>query len=578
MSSTPGTALGKDEALAALTGPGSVYEIAETDHDGVPWRIFPRGPRTLREAFLATAAYGDREALVSGPVRITYAGQQRLVAHLARHLAVRHGVRSGDRVAIAMRNHPEFVLSFWAVQLLGAVAVPLNAWWTADELRYGLTDCEAVVLIADGERAKLLDGRLDDLPVRALLVAHPSGDCAGEDLTAFLAAAEGPCEPPAGDPDPDDPAVLMYTSGTTGRPKGAVGTHRNHCTNLHTMHLSQAVQLLGMGMPAELLTGGPVKLFEALPDLPQSSALQCYPLFHIAGLSGMYVTAGGGGKMTLMHRWDTDEVLRTIEREKITSATMVPTLLRRLLESPNRSKHDLSSLLMLGAGGAPVPPDLVGEVGRMSGEAISPLNGYGMTETTCVATANTGADYYAHPDSVGLPVPVIDLRIADPVTGEEVPAGELGEVWFRGPHIVAGYWRRPEETREAFPDGWFRTGDLGHRDADGYLYVVDRLKDVVIRGGENVYSAEVEAVLFEHEAVADVAIVGVPHRDLGEEVAAVVELQPGAVCTAAELRGHVAKRLAAFKVPTIVRFTQVPLPRNAVGKVLKRQLRDLLTG
>ncbi|NUU26313.1 MAG: acyl--CoA ligase [Streptomycetaceae bacterium] len=578
--------LDRTQALAALTAPDSVFAIAHTRHHGAPWREFPSAPATLRTVLEATAAYADDDALVHDNGRITYTEQLRLVGHFARHLVDDLGVRHGDRVAIAMRNHPEWPLAMWAAQVIGAIAVPLNAWWTPDELRYALADSGTRVLVADGERADLLTAAAaaDGGPVvpdgvHAVLVAHPEGPLGPgmTDLSALLRAWTGPCPLPDADIAPGDDATILYTSGTTGRPKGAVATHRNHATNLHTLQLLQAVNLVRQGVPSEMLTNGIPAFFAAMPDLPRQSGLQVYPFFHIAGIVGLYVAAAQGAKLSLLRKWDTERALQLIESEHITNASMVPTLLRRLLESPLRAKYDLSSLISLGAGGAPVPPDLVDEVGRMSDHAVSPLNGYGMTETTCVVVSNSGDEYYAHPDSVGRAVPVVDVAVVDPATGREVPAGETGEIRFRGPHVVRGYWNRPQETADCFPDGWFRTGDLGHVDDDGLVYVVDRLKDVIIRGGENVYSAEVEAVLFEHPAVADVAVVGVPHRELGEEVAAVVETHPGVAVSAAQLRGHVARRLAAFKVPTIVKFSDRPLPRNAVGKVLKRELRDMLS-
>jgi len=569
----------RTQALAALTGPESAYAIEEIVHDGIPWRVLSHAPPTLRAVFEDLAAYGMREALVYGARRVDYAEQHRLVAHLARALARSYGVRRGDRVAIAMRNHLEWPLAFWATQVLGAVAVPLNAWWSADELRYAVGDSGAGVLICDGERADLVRGLLGETDLRYVLVVRPDGPLArGEsDLGALIDGFTGDCPLPDTGPEPFDDATILYTSGTTGRPKGAVATHHNHTSNLHTMQLMKAIQLARLGLPADELAKGPAAFERMLPDLPTPSSLQVYPFFHIAGLAGLYTGAAQGAKLCLMHHWDTAEALRLIETERISNANMVPTLLRRLVESPLRERHDLSSLTNLGAGGSPVPPDLVGRVGDMSHHGIVPLNGYGMTETTCVVVANSGADYYAHPDSVGLPVPTVDLRVVDPITGEDAAPGRTGEIRFRGPQVVRGYWNRPGDTAEAFPRGWFRTGDLGYTDEAGLLYVVDRLKDVIIRGGENVYSAEVEAVLFEHPAIADVAVVGVPHHDLGEEVAAVVRLHVAGAASAAELRGHVARRLAAFKVPTLVRFTERALPRNAVGKVLKRELRDMLT-
>jgi long-chain acyl-CoA synthetase len=265
-----------------------------------------------------------------------------------------------------------------------------------------------------------------------------------------------------------------------------------------------------------------------------------------------------------------------MQREQVTSFAAVPTILRQLLESPLLDEHDLSSLGTLTSGGAPVPPDLVDRVHERFAARVVPTNGYGLTETTSAVAVNRGQEYLERPDSVGRVMPVIDVRVVDPVRGVDQPAGGLGELWFRGPSVVRGYWNKPEATREAFTDGWFHTGDLGYVDDAAFVHVVDRLKDIVIRGGENVYCVEIEAALFEHPAVADVAVLGVPHRELGEEVAAIVQLRDGSVTTADELRAHVAVRLAHFKVPAHVVFRSEPLPRTATGKVLKRELRDEL--
>jgi len=310
--------------------------------------------------------------------------------------------------------------------------------------------------------------------------------------------------------------------------------------------------------------------------LPPAS-LHTYPFFHIGGLSMIYLATGFGQKLVLQYRWDLDEALDLIEREQITTMAAVPTILRQMLDAPDLASRDLSTITSLGSGGAPVPPDLVARAKAIFGDAISSSNGYGLTETTGGATGNRGADYVARPSSVGRPMPGIELKIVDPGTGAVLPVDQVGELWFKGATIVSGYWNKPEASADAFTDGWFHTGDLGYIDDDGFVYVVDRLKDVVIRGGENVYCAEVEAVLFEHPAVADVAVIGMPHRELGEQVAAVVEPKPGVAVTADELQDHVRGRLAHFKVPEIVVFRDEPLPRTATGKVLKRDLRDELT-
>jgi acyl-CoA synthetase (AMP-forming)/AMP-acid ligase II len=302
--------------------------------------------------------------------------------------------------------------------------------------------------------------------------------------------------------------------------------------------------------------------------------LHTFPFFHIGGLTGLYVATAFGAKLCLMYKWDTAEAAEIIQREKVTSASMVPTLLRQLLDHASQHDPDFTGLAGMASGGAPVPPDLIRRIEDQFDRRVSPANGYGLTETTSAVVVNGGDEYFAHPDSVGRLVPGADLRVVDPESGEDLPAGQVGELWFRGPNIVRGYWNKPAETAAAFTDGWFHTGDLGYIDHDGLVFVVDRLKDVIIRSGENVYCAEVEAVLFDHPAVADVAVIGLPHPSWGEEVVAVVASRPDSALTASGLQEHAAARLARFKVPTQVHFVDGELPRTATGKVLKRELRD----
>jgi long-chain acyl-CoA synthetase len=289
----------------------------------------------------------------------------------------------------------------------------------------------------------------------------------------------------------------------------------------------------------------------------------------------MYMATTTGAKLVTLYKWDVDRAIDVLATERITSTAMVPMLLRELLDSPRLETLDAQALAAISSGGAPVPPDLIRRIERQFESRVAPGNGYGLTETTSAVVINFGQDYFEHPDSIGRPVIGAEVRIVGD-DGEEVPVGEIGELWVRGPNVVLGYWNKPEATAEAFTDGWFHSGDLARRDADGLLYVVDRLKDVVIRGGENVYCAEVEAVLYEHPAVLDVAIVGLPHEQYGEEVTAVVQLRPGADADVAELQRFVAERLARFKVPSRVFLRAEPLPRTATGKVLKRELRAAL--
>jgi long-chain acyl-CoA synthetase len=555
----------REQVIDEFTSAGGMFQIVEQIVHGVPMRVYAVPPRTLRDVLASTAQFGDNPFLVYQEERWTFSEHLRIVAGVARHFRDAFGVAKGDRVAIAMRNYPEWAMAFWACQALGAVTVPLNAWWTGSELAYALRDSGAKVVVADGDRAERIRSELAGLPVDAVITVRASSPVPGtlrwEDV---VAAGDGGTELPEADIDADDDATILYTSGTTGAPKGAIGTHRNHCTNFLNTVLGGAV---GLVLASE---SGDVP---AAP--PPLCALQTFPFFHIAGLTGLYTYTGVGGKLVLMYRWDTEEAVRLIETEQVTALAMVPTLVRRLLESPGLASRELSSLAGIASGGAPVPPDLITRIESDFNRKVSPVNGYGLTETTSAVIANVGERYFEHPDSVGKPVPGTDVRIVDP-GGPDARTGDIGELWVRGPNVVRGYWNRPAETSEAFTDGWFHTGDLGYIDADGYVYVVDRLKDVVIRGGENVYCAEVENVLFQHPAVFDAAVIGLPDPEFGEEVAAVIQPRPGTAAGADDIRAFVADRLAVFKVPTRIVLRDEPLPRNAVGKVLKRELRGQL--
>ena len=556
------------ELAARLTAPGGPFELVDVVAGGVPLRVYTGGPATLRELALASAAFGDRDFLVYESTRLSFAEHARTVAGLARYLLEEYDLRPGDRVAVSMRNYPEWAPIFYAGMVAGLVVVPLNAWWTAGELRYALEDSGARLVFADAERAALLAPVLPELgglplvEVRGSEAAAP-GARRWADLVAEL-------DPAAGVPEvavsPDDDATILYTSGTTGRPKGAVATHRNHCTNVLNMRVGAVVS-------AALANGGEVPAPD--PAAPQPGTLCTFPMFHIAGINALCGAAYGGGKLVTLYRWDRALARELIRREGLTLASGVPTLMRQLVEDAAADPAPLASLASIGMGAAPIPPELVGRINGTFGQLIAPTNGYGLTETTSAVTTNVGADYLAHPDSVGRLVPTADVLVVDPGSGDPVPDGEIGELWFRGPTVVRGYWNEPPASEAAFTDGWFHSGDLG-RVEDGWVYVVDRMKDVVIRGGENIYCAEVEAALFEHPSVADVALIGVPDAVLGEEAVAVVVPRPGTVpgaTAAAALREHVAGRLAAFKVPRYVVFRAEPLPRTPTGKVLKRDLR-----
>jgi long-chain acyl-CoA synthetase len=555
---------------APMTGAGELFEIEEADVGGTTLPVFKNAPATLKTIWDLSAGHGDATYLVYGDQRYSYARTREIVDGLARSLFHTFGVRPGDRVAIAMRNYPEWVVAFWAAASLGAVIVPLNAWWTGPELAYGLTDSGSKVLLADGDRLERVAAELPRTPVDAVIGTQfdrlPPGAVSLDDVLAEPAGGE---VPPV-EVGPDDLATIMYTSGTTGRPKGAMGSHRN--IGGHVMNAMYAV--LARGAAGAGTPGGSV------PDgaAPQRAVtLLTFPLFHVGGLHSFLIPyTVSGGQIVLLYRWDAAVALDLIEREGVNSIAGVPTTMFELLDEARRQGRDLGSLAGVASGATLVPPELVRRIDNQLDHRAAPTNGYGLTETSGAAIANVGDDYVRHPDSVGTPIsPVMHVRIAGPY-GEPVPTGETGEIWIKGPTIFRGYLNNPEATADALSDGWFHTGDVGRLDGDGYLYVVDRLKDVIIRGGENIYAAEVEAALYEHADVAEAAIVGVPDERYGEVVAAIVRLRPEATADADVLRSHVAGRLAAFKVPSIVRITPDPLPRNAAGKVLKRELRTLV--
>ncbi|WP_177238566.1 class I adenylate-forming enzyme family protein [Pseudonocardia ammonioxydans] len=549
---------------ARFTAPGAEFEVVEREVRGIPMRVYARGPQTLREILLDTVAFGELPYLVYGDERWTYAEHLRQVAGLARCLTGEYGLVKGDRVAVTMRNHPEWSPIFYAAQVVGLVVVPLNAWWTAAELGYALADSGARLVVADAERAALIAPQLSGVPLievrggeRPAPGARPWAD--------LLAGLDPDAAVPDADVHPDDDATILYTSGTTGRPKGAIGSHRNHCTNVRNTRL-------GAYVGAAIANGGEPPPVD--PDAPQPGGLCTFPLFHIAGITSLCYTPHTGGRLVTQYRWDRAEALELIRRESLTAVSGVPTVMRELVEDASADPGQVPTLAGISMGGSPVPPELIGRIDAGLASLVTPANGYGLTETTSAVVSHSGADYVARPDSVGRPMPGTDVRVVDPGSGADVPAGAVGELWFRGPNIVRGYWNDPEATAAAFTDGWFHTGDLGRVDG-GLVVVVDRMKDVVIRGGENIYCAEVEAALFEHPAVGDVAIVGVPHESLGEEAVAVVHLRSGTPGpdVAARLRAHVGERLASFAVPAHVVFRTEPLPRTPSGKVLKRDLR-----
>jgi acyl-CoA synthetase (AMP-forming)/AMP-acid ligase II len=555
-----------------LTAPGAPFEIREVEVRGVPLRTYAHAPNSLREVWLASAAHGDADYLVYQDERWTYREAHRQVASIA-HWLVDHGVQPGDRVAIAMRNYPEWMMAYWASVSIGAAAVGMNAWWTEPEMAYGLQDAQPKVLICDEERLKRYWPTRDQGPdchVVAVRASEP-GPPGVVDWAELGRGGPGRETLPDVKVDPDQDANIFYTSGTTGRPKGAQLTHRGCVNNLLSLAFWATTQAAVSRRVKE--AAGIAEPAATDESAGRPSALLTTPLFHVTAnnCTALSMTLAGG-KLVHMYKWEAGEALRLIERERIASFSGVPVMARELIAHPDFAKTDTSSLKALGGGGAQLQPDLVEKIDRSVATA-RPSTGYGMTETCGVITANSADFFVDKPSSVGPALPVYETRCID-AEGRTLPVGEVGELCVRGAQVIRGYLNREDATAEAIQDGWLRTGDIARIDEDGFIFIVDRAKDMVLRGGENVYCAEVESALFDHPSVAECAVFGVPDDRLGEEVAAVIVLAPNALEDIEGLRAHCAERLAKYKIPRYIWISNDPLPRNANGKFLKRQLRE----
>jgi acyl-CoA synthetase (AMP-forming)/AMP-acid ligase II len=537
----------RDEVVARLTAPGAPYEIVRDDVRGQVLEVFAHRQRSLGELMRESVRHGDAEYLVSQRERLTFVEHHARVAALATALREDYDVRPGDRVAICAANCPEWIVAFWATVSVGAVAVGMNSMWAPEELRHGLELTEPRLLLADARR-RGLTGPLD-IPVVDL----------ADDLPALLRRHAGASLPDV-DVVEDDPAVVLFTSGTSGRPKGATHSHRNVIAALWFHLLNDAVAA-ELGMPQQ-----------------DRRFLLVTPLFHIAALHNLAVVRLAVGDTAVVHlgRFDIEEVLRLIERERVTNWGAVPTMVSRLVERAEQcglDDVDLSSLRTISVGSAPSSPTLKERL-----RAALPVAGrslgttYGLTESSTAATLASAAELAADPHTVGRAVPTTEVEVRDE-EGRPVPPGVEGEVCLRGPEVMLGYWNDPEATAAATtPDGWFRTGDLGTLLDTGHLHIASRRSDLILRGGENVYPAEVEAQLVTHPAVAECIVLGVPDDDLGQAVAAVVVVRDGATATEADLLDHLRPRLARYKLPTRWRLDSTPLPRNATGKVNRREV------
>ncbi len=566
-----------------LTGPGGPFEVVIDDsRDGRPMKVYKdRLPNLRFVSEVFGAAHGEKEFVVYGDLRLTYTEFLADVNAMSAWLAA-HGVCKGDRVAVLSQNNPSWCATFWAAVDMGAVLVGLNGWWNTDEILYGLNHSGAKVLVADGRRFERVTGDLEEIPALQSVVlvdadpaefdnARSATGAGGPDLVRFEDAvsegAQGDPDFPTVDIDESDPAVIFYTSGTTGRPKGAISTHGNMIANLQNTVFS---------LTHAAMTASPAPEVSRPDDSGggQPVALLTSPLFHVSGChSTLVVGFMGGMKLVIPEgRFDPEKVFALIENERVNTWATVPTMIWRATEHPARKDHDLSSIVSVAFGGSPSADELQRRIRETFPNVKATTNAYGLTESSSVATALSAGAEVDKVDSVGLPMPVVELAIGDAM-GNHVGAGTTGEVLIRGPIIMAGYWDNPEATADTIRDGWLHTGDIGHLDDEGYLFITDRAKDMVIRGGENVYCVEIENRLVEHPDIADAAVVGVAHPELGEEVRAVIELIDSSDLSDDDIRQWVRDALAEFKVPAYVDRWDGKLPRNASGKLLKNVLR-----
>ena len=550
-----------EQATAQLTAQGAPFEIIERQINGNSLRCYRNAPATLREALAQGRQYGDKVFITYEDERYSFDRFFDGVDRLANYLVSKLDIAKGDRVAIAMRNYPEWMMAYVAVISIGAIVVPLNSWGQGDELEYTLRDAGATLVFCDHQRLACIQDRLDGLGTRVIVV-RPAQDAPAHPLViAWEDSQTSPPLMPEADISMGDLAMILYTSGTTGNPKGAASSHFAVCQAVFNFEcMATASAMVNPEAMGHMFAAG----FDP-------STLLAVPLFHVSGCYAVFLlNLRGGRKTSIMYKWDVEDALRIIERERITTFTGVPTMTMALLESPLWASTDTSSLFAIGAGGTASPPHLKDMIlGKLPN--AYPGTGYGMTETNAAGSSFTGRGYALRPDSAGIVSPIVDIKSVD-ADGRDLPPGATGELYVRSPTNVQQYWNLPEASASTFIDGWVATGDIGYIDESGFLYVVDRIKDMVIRGGENIYPIEIEGVLLGHPLVHEAAVFGVPDDHWGEQVAAVVYAEPGT--SEEDLRTHVAAKVAAFKVPAFFGIHHQPLPKNATGKLLKKAIRQ----
>ena len=542
---------------AQVTAPGQMFETRPIDRRGVQMPAFVNAPPSLAHYFAHFCGqHRDTLFLVDGDARLTFGEVYDAARHVAHGLATTHGLKKGDRVGIAARNSANWIIAYMGVLMAGGCATLLNGWWTGEELVYGIDLCECSLVLADEPRAKRLDGA--EHSAKVVVFGHQSP--ASEGLAPIWAEGDTATQI-LGELGADDLATILYTSGSTGNPKGAYSDHLGVVSGVMN-YICQTAMIL------QLLT----ERGEA-PTV-QPSALVTVPLFHVTGEIPLFLQSiAMGRKLVMMPRWDATEALRLLDEEKITYFVGVPLMSYELATHPDRDKYDLSQCKSFAAGGAPRPVEHVNKIKEAFPEGF-PLLGYGLTETNAVGAGNLNENYMAKPGSTGMPSrPLVDMAILNDA-GEPLATGEIGEVSIRSVCNFLGYWKNEEATQAAYTDdGYFRTGDLGYLDPDGYLFIVDRKKDIIIRGGENISCIEVEEAIYAHDKVAECSVFSLPDDRFGEVPGAVYLVQPGQTLSEDELRAFLAEHIAPFKIPVQMWEAHEELPRLGTQKVDKRTVR-----
>lgn len=550
-----------DNNFAQLTHEASPWALETKEFNGISYKYYPKAPKNLIELLDQGRQYADNEFLIYQDERISYAEFFHQADAIAWQLQNTYQIKPGDRVAIAMRNYPEWMMAFVAIAQTGAVIVPLNSWGQKAEIEYGLKDAGCKLAFFDQQRFDYVADDLATLNIEAIIVRPTTALAAKAQSFAELVQQADGEKATAIEIDSESLALIMYTAGTTGEPKGAMASHRNICQAIYNFEVTAICAAMSNG---DAIT----KMLER--GFPAKNLLGI-PLFHVSGCHSVFLLSIRANRpIVIMHKWDKQKALELIEKERITTVYAVPTMIMDLFECEEWEQYDTRSLFAFGAGGAAQPPHLVEQIYSKLPDSF-PGTGYGMTETSATGFSSTGAAYAYKPKSCGTATPLVEIRIVDD-NEQELPSGKVGHIWLKSVGVVQGYWNKPEASQETFYQGWVKTGDIGYLDEEDFLYITDRSKDLIIRGGENISSIEIEQAALSHPDIAEAAAFGLPHAKLGEELAMAVVLKAARQLTVSELQHYLAQQLSAFKVPSQV-FFLTELPRNATQKVLKAELK-----